>query len=250
MITKEYVDKQFEQLKDPNFDINKLDLTGRSLLFLACKICDFDKIKLLVSLGCDINIVDNIGHNCITTICSLPKFENKFKILKFFIEVCKVDPYHTTNKNESCLYFACKMNDIDIAEYLLNNYSDLIDVVTYNDVSCIEIAIINGHYEIFKLLLKKGVDVNLFNEETGLSCLMTACISKRFEIVKDLIEAGAELDLINFKNKNALYYAAYHAHNNDEIILYLLENGAFICDRTRKLLSRVTNEKILKYLDK
>jgi ankyrin repeat protein len=87
------------------------------------------------------------------------------------------------------------------------------------------------------------------NDESGMSCLMTAGSTKQFEMVKKLIESGAEINQINFKNKNALYYASYHMNSNDNIILFLLESGAFICDRSRKLLSRSTNQEILKYLE-
>ena len=58
MIVKKFVDKLFEKIDDPNFDINcnpefdinNTDNAGRTLLFLACKICDFTRIKKLISL--------------------------------------------------------------------------------------------------------------------------------------------------------------------------------------------------------
>lgn len=250
MITKEYVEKQFEQLNDPNFDIDTLDKTGRSLLFLACKICDFDKIKKLVELGCNVHLIDNIGHNCLTTTCGLQEPHlDKLTIVRYFIEDHKVDPYCLTNKDESCLYIACKYNNVDIARYLLEAYPDLLDIKPLCDASCLEISITQNNQDVFQLLLSKGANVNDMNDESGMSCLMTAGLSRQYFMVKLLIESGAEINLINFKNKNALYYATYHMHNNDDTILYLLEHGAFICDRTYKLLSRSTNPEILKYLD-
>jgi ankyrin repeat protein len=249
MITKEFVDRQFEQLNDPNFDIDTLDKTGRSLLFLACKICDFEKIKKLVSLNCNVHIVDNIGYNCLITMCSLQEeYSNKLEIIKYFIEEHKVDPYHLTNKDESCLYIACKAGNTDIVEYFLTNYSDLLDIKPVCDASCLEISIIQNHQDVFRLLLSKGANVNDMNDETGMSCLMTAGLYRQYEMTKLLIESGAEINLVNFKNKNALYYASYHMHNNDKTILFLLENGSFICDRTHKLLSKSNNTEILRYL--
>ena len=250
MITKEYVDKQFEQLNDPNFDIDRLDKSGRSLLFLACKICDFEKILLLIKLSCNINIVDNVGYNCLLTVCGLTeKYENKFQIVKYFIEQLGLLPNCYTNKNESCLYLACKTGNVELAQYLLHNYPDLLDVKPDCESSCIEISIVNNHLEIFLLLLKYGADVNDMNDASGMSCLMTASFERQYEMAKKLIESGAEINLINFKNRNALYYAVYHMNNNDDTILFLLENGAFVCDRTRKMLLRSTNKEILKYID-
>lgn len=253
MITKEYVDNQFEQLNDPNFDINTLDKTGRSLLFLACKICDFEKIKILANMGCNMHIIDNIGYNCLITMCSLvePNLD-KLAIVKYLIEEHKVDPQILTNKDESCLYIACKCGNADIVQYLLLSYSELLDIKPLCGASCLEIAITQNHQNVFSVLLLKGVDVNDMNDESCMSCLMLSAMHRQYLMTKLLIESGAEINLINFKNKNALYYAAYHSHNNDKndkTILYLLENGAFICDRTCKLLLRSTNPEILKYLD-
>lgn len=250
MITKEYVDKQFGQLNDPNFDIDTLDKTGRSLLFLACKICDLEKIKKLVDLGCDVNIVDNIGYNCLLTICGLvEEYSNKLEIVKYFIEDLNILPEYYTNKNESCLYLACKVGNTDIVKYLLNEYANLLDIKPDCGSSCLEISVIQNHLNVFQLLLKFGADVNDMNDESGMSCLMTASHTKQFEMVKKLVESGAEINLVNFKNKNALYYASYHMNSNDNIILFLLESGVFVCDRTRKFLSRSVNKEILKYLE-
>lgn len=252
MITKEYINKQFLQLNDKNFDIDTLDKTGRSLLFLACKICDFEKIKLLVQLGCNLNVIDNVGYNCLLTVCNISqknKNENIFAIVKYFIEECNINPLNfVTNKNESCLYLACKSGNYEIVEYLLNNYSELLEIKTENDVSCLEIAIFNNYELIFDLLLKFGANPNEINNETGLSCLMTASCNKRYTMVKKLIDSGADYDFVNFKNRNCLYYAAYRMHGNDETIEYLLSLNIFVCDRTFKLLSQSENQKILSYL--
>lgn len=250
MLTKEYVDKQFEQLNDPNFDINKLDKTGRSLLFLACKTCDFEKIKKLVELKCDFTIVDNIGYDCLLTVSNVSdKYENKLEIIKYFINDIGIIPNKYTNKNESCLYLAVKANNLDIAEYFLREYSDMIEIKPLCGSSCLEIAITSNNICMFNLLLKYGANVNDMNDESGMSCLMIASLSQQYDMVKILIESGAEINMINFKNKNALYYATYHVGQNDKVILYLLENGAFICDRTCKFLSRSQNILILKYLE-
>lgn len=250
MITQEYIDKQFEQLNDPNFDINTLDKTGRSLLFLACKICDFEKIKKLANMGCNMHIVDNIGYNCLVTICCLQEsYSDELAIVKYLIEDHKVNPLSLTNKDESCLYIACKYGKTNIVKYLLENYPDLLDIKPLCDASCLEISITQNHPDVFLILLSKGANVNDINDETGMSCLMVAGLSRQYLMVKLLIDSGAEINLINFKNKNALYYATYNAHNNDQTILYLLEHGSFICDRTYKLLSRLTNPEILKYLE-
>lgn len=252
MITKEYVINQFEKLNDLNFNIDTLDKTGRSLLFLACKICDFEKIKKLADMGCNMHIIDNIGYNCLITVCGLKEHNsNKLAIVKYLIEEHKLNPKIFTNKNESCLYIACKYGNIDIVQYLLHNFSYLLDIKPLCGSSCLEISIIQNHYNIFELLLLNKLDeINEINDESCMTCLMIAAMHRRYEMVILLIKHGAEINFVNFKNKNALYYASSFMHNNDKTILYLLKNGAFICDKTYKLLSRSTKKsEILKYLD-
>lgn len=253
MINKDFVDKQFKQLDDPNFNVDTLDRTGRSLLFLACKICDKEKILTLIEKNCNLNLIDNLGHNCLGILCSLPRTEQfnetvKLELFKFLSVDHKVDIWNLTNKEESCLYLACKYGNVEIAEYILLTYPEMLDLKPLSGASCLEIAIICNNKKILDLLLKYGADVNDMNDESAMSCLMVACANKRTDMVKELHKRGAEINLVNFKNRNALYYATFYMNENDETILYLLENNSFMCDRTCKLLSRSTNEKILKYI--
>lgn len=250
MLTKEFIEQNFAKLNDPNFDVDTRDKAGRTLLFLASKICDFEKIKQLVCLGCNMLIVDNIGYNCLHTVCTTSeKHENKLNIVKYLINEHKLDPYCCTNKEESCLFLAVKAGNTEVVEYLLEHYSDLLDIKPFSDSSCLEIAIVYNHYDIFNLLLSKGADVDDMNSESCMTCLMTASYHHRVEMVEALINRGAEVNLINYKYKNALYYATQKINNAEQTILLLLENGSFVCERTRKLLNNTNNKKILELIN-
>ena len=61
--------------------------------------------------------------------------------------------------------------------------------------SPVEIASIEGHIEILRLLIEKGSEINVRNPNTSKTALDMACILGRDDIVKELLEKGAEADL-------------------------------------------------------
>ena len=84
-------------------------------------------------------------------------------------------------------------------------------------------AAIRGYYNMIKLLIERGADVNAKSKD-GNTALITATSYGRIENVKLLIDKGAD---INAKSKNggtALIWAAKMGRT--EIIKLLLEKGA------------------------
>jgi ankyrin repeat protein len=240
----------FDKLDDENFDVNTQDKTGRTLLFVACRICDEVRVKQLVTLGCDPNIVDNFGHTCLTVACAISTITpNKLKIIKYLLEDIKMNPYHITAKcGQTYMHIACKGGYLDVVTYLNTTYPDLINILNLEDQSCLITAIIAKHSDVVQYLLKVGMDPNEMNEENGLTCLMIACLKKKYDIVQQLVQAGADINEYNHKNKNALYYAAIYMSGNYDTILFLLEKGSGVDERILKQLDRSTNVEIRKYL--
>ncbi|XP_072014671.1 ankyrin repeat domain-containing protein 45-like isoform X2 [Amphiura filiformis] len=74
--------------------------------------------------------------------------------------------------------------------------------------SPVEIASIEGHIDILRLLVEKGSEVNVRNPKTSKTALDMACILGRDHIVKELLEKGAETDLATNRGYTALHHAA------------------------------------------
>ena len=83
----------------------------------------------------------------------------------------------------------------------------------------------SGHYEIVKLLLSHGADVNA-QSSSGNTPLMYACASGHSEVVRSLLEAGANVEDHNENGHTPLMEAASAGHV--EVAKILLEFGAGI----------------------
>ena len=113
----------------------------------------------------------------------------------------------------------------------------------------IEIAM-GARFEVAHMIDYEGVDVNLPNE-LGITPLMTAICFRDYEIVKMLIEKGADVNAIYKKeNFSPLIFACNT--KKDKIIELLLQNGADISIKDRKgydplqhIVSEGSNKNIL-----
>lgn len=69
-----------------------------------------------------------------------------------------------------------------------------------------------GQLKSLKLLLGKGIDVNLRSPDTSTNALMCAASCGQTEIVKYLLEMGANPNLLNIHSETALMWACERGH--------------------------------------
>ncbi len=81
----------------------------------------------------------------------------------------------------------------------------------------------NGHLDVVKALLVKGVNVNMKNEK-GVTALMFATQNGHTEIVKELIANDADVNMKSGHGWTALMFAAQNGHT--ETVRVLLDNKA------------------------
>lgn len=90
--------------------------------------------------------------------------------------------------------------------------------------SPLQIACDSGHYEIVKLLVEHGSDVNFQDVSRHSSPLLLAVQSEnednKYEVVKYLLDNGAKKELVDIYGKKAFDYAV---ENNDVKIIKLLQ---------------------------
>ena len=103
-------------------------------------------------------------------------------------------------KNETFLSYAIKRKNLETSELILT--SPLLDIL-YTDTkgnSYLHLAVMNQLENIIKLLIKKGIDVNLQNKD-GNTALHFAYNTGDIKYIAILMENNADL---NIKNKNGL----------------------------------------------
>ena len=118
----------------------------------------------------------------------------------------------------SALMHACLNGQTKAAKLLLERGAqvDLLD--DEEEMSALGMASLFGHTEVVELLLERGAQVDLQNSD-GWSALMWASITGQTEVAKLLLERGAQVDLLDDDGMSALMYAST---NSEELFEYLL----------------------------
>ena len=83
----------------------------------------------------------------------------------------------------------------------------------------------NGHEDIVKVLIEKGVDIDT-KDDYGCTSLYYAALKGHAELVDLLIENGAEIDIRSNCGGTALVQAVFFGHT--DIAKTLIDNGANI----------------------
>ena len=192
--------------KNNLFIANKL-INGASPLYTAVINQNINLVKKLLDDGADINLKnsDDISYDDTTLVW-----------------------YRDRNKTpiEASIY----AGDLDILKLLIE-YNPNIDTL-------FKLAVIEEKSEIVELLIKKGANLNIINEDGyKFVPLKSACEKQNFKIVKILIENGADVNIAGYEGRTALYNAIEATRANKEIIRYLIKNGADIYKEDDKGIS-------------
>jgi ankyrin repeat protein len=140
------------------------------------------------------------------------------------------------------LYEECERTYIENARRYLGGVNLLSYIHEYNSHNLnfdtpLNQAALNNNYEICKLLIENGADVN-YRSSRLYTPLHAVCYykrkegdstSSRYELAKLLIENGAEINVENFEGDTPLHLAASGGHY--EIVKLLIESGASINKR-------------------
>ncbi len=122
---------------------------------------------------------------------------------------------------------AVENGDIESVKSILNDNSNTIDINKqdeFGDTALFK-SLEKKHYEIAKLLIAHGADVNIADNFNYEAPLHLAAYFGNFEIIKMLLEHGADVNIKNDENTTALLYTFKQQHD-DEIVKLLLSYGA------------------------
>lgn len=87
------------------------------------------------------------------------------------------------------------------------------------------LAVIGQHYDIAKMLIDQGADVNAVNAKAiGATPLMIAASRQNLDITLLLLDNGADVDLVDVNNDPAINWAAYYGYT--DMVEFLISRGA------------------------
>ena len=202
-------------------DVNKRDKYGNTPLYYATVNGHFEIVKLLLEAGADNNYVP---YNWDSNPLDIAINKGHSKIA---IEILK----HSCNRNykdcygNSPLHNAVRKGNLNIVNFIMkhihskirNSYLESHNKIGYTPL---HIACEKGYFEIAKLLLEMGADLNAL-DNYGSTPLFNACESCNPDLVRLLLEKGVDLNHRNNKG-NTLYHLAC-LNGNLEIVQILLE---------------------------
>lgn len=144
--------------------INQINQTNQTNeMHRACISGNIVKTHELLNLGLDINTVYDIGMNVVinTTFLSTAILNNREDMCLFLIKN-KID---LDNVEEQYLLEACNSNMIRVVKILIERGSNVNQIFNKNghDIVPLLSAIIREYYDLIKVLLEFGADVDILN---------------------------------------------------------------------------------------
>lgn len=171
-------------------------------------------------LGTGLNPNYKIGNSNFSSPILVAMVNGNVEITR---ELIKAGAIIKGDDGNAALMFASAKGYFEVAKMLLDAGADVNAKVAEDKSVPLMAASHQERENIVKLLLKSGVYVNAVTDE-GLSSLMLS--ANNSNIVKALLNAGAKIDATDNKGWTALFYAVNDIH--PEKIGILLEKGAIV----------------------
>lgn len=132
---------------------------------------------------------------------------------------------HILERIDSIFHVNLNSNQLQKIQLLIQNEILTIDKTYESDHTCLFISCRMQNYEIVKLLVINGANVNV---ESGMSCLHCACIRGNYEICKILIEYGANVNSTDTFGHTCMSDIRNTSGNAKKIVQLLLDNHVTI----------------------
>lgn len=133
---------------------------GGTLLHLSILNQQFNKCKILIDNGADVNIIDYSGKTALMKSCSYP---NKFKITRLLVEnganVNVIDTLDVPWSPRTALVYAARVGNVECVKFLVENGAD-INCLTHAS-SALGESICQENYDVALYLIQQGADISI-----------------------------------------------------------------------------------------
>ncbi|CAB3399594.1 unnamed protein product [Caenorhabditis bovis] len=158
---------------------------------------DTNFLELLLEFGADPNVFDRKGLTPIMKACRMKEkgIEAIRILLKYGANINKLAPERQDHR--CALHFALLSGNHELVQFLIDNGGKVNMEKNYEKPSPIDIAVLKDDPKLLKIILDAGANPNAVHTYIG-SCLhLAACstLTNQFEIIKMLLERGADMNL-------------------------------------------------------
>ncbi|KAL7297984.1 hypothetical protein TKK_0008994 [Trichogramma kaykai] len=163
------------------------DLHGNNLLHYVT-VCDNENItKKLLEAGCDVNVINRYGETPLTT--------------------------------------AIEFNNLKVAKVLLDAGAIHLNTDFDEEFGPLHMAVWYGYYDMVKIIIEAGADVNVVDEELSSPLHLAAKVEEyAYEITKLLLDAGSNVNVVDHQAITPLHWAV--SQGNYDVATLLLNSGA------------------------
>ena len=239
--------------------IDAKDANGSTPLHIGLKEDQTEIAKILIQKGAQIDAEDFLG--CTPLNVALNHWSKGHReIAKILFDMgAKYKFNGMMDLGWTYLHFVVDKDHIELAKYLIGSKGVQIDAKGKKDGNTpLHIAARNGNFELAKLLVEHGANIEARNDNTqtpyylsnrenhkakaktdGDTPLHIAAHNGKFELVKLLVEHGANIGARNDNNQTPYYLS--NRQNHKEISKYLLEKKREVESQTTENISNNAN---------
>lgn len=196
-------------------------------LIQACNDVNYDKVKLLIENGIDVNYIEeHLSDNALIITCRNFNNQNNIKIAKLLIKN-KINMLHENKFGVNSLICATYNNNSEMIELLIKNNIN----ISYQNVhgkNAFMIACEFGHIKMVELFIKNNIDINCCNPKNNMTGFLYACENCRHEVVDLLIKHKPDINIEqqNINGDTGIILAS--RYSNIKLIKILVKYGANI----------------------
>ncbi|XP_062590628.1 uncharacterized protein LOC134252223 [Saccostrea cucullata] len=206
-------------LLEKGLDIKSSIHSGKSVLHLSCLNSKMDMCKYIVNTyPFLLDVIDDNGENVLHDAA----WDGNIEILKFLLDR-GLDIKSTRSDGKTVLHLCCLNDKIDMCEFLVNTYPDLLDVTDNDGENALHDAVWGGNIDLAKFLLEEGLDIKSTRSD-GKTVLHQCCMNGQTDMCKYLVNTCPFLlDVTDNDGENALHDAA--CSGNVDLVIFLIEKG-------------------------
>ncbi|XP_053595833.1 putative ankyrin repeat protein RF_0381 [Microplitis demolitor] len=170
---------------------------------------DYDEVNKLIKIMKETDYINLWYDFSYLLLCdSIKKGHTAIAIL-LLNNHANINPPNNNNSNESALYLAIENAEYEIVKIIVEKGADVNEIIKYGDYkgsSLLHVAFDNNEYEIVKLLINYNIDVNRIDSESK-SCIFYTNQLTDLNIIELLFKNGANINIRDLDNNTPLFNA-------------------------------------------